>query len=593
MAVTFTEDEKKKLLSYLEGEMETALREVYEPLQAHRDEWEKTYKGEVLPRAQRWQSNVPIQMASTFTDAVTARILNTLWAYKPFYKLTPTKNNEWVQVVKQVEEFLDLKVRGDGGFYNALRKGLFEAVRLGTGAILTPWVRETVRAKRRYLFWEGAAEEVVYNFVKAQHVPLRSLLFPGGFSELEELPWWARRLYWTPLLVEELRASGEYDIPDTVLKYEEQLPEAEQSALERAGEEPYNTRRIIAWDVWFKYKTKAGVKRYVATLHLPTRTVMRLEEDTYPRWPLFLFRYGPRDASLYGLGIVEVTKPYDDALHALYNLLIDNYKISTNQCLKVRKGTSLGPDTEVFPGKIFRVDAVDDVEAFALGQPFVLNPQFPRMIWDLGERRAGVSDYSLGRESPIVGHRATATATMALIQEGQRRFDLVISDIREELARLGLYVLEMMQTRLDKKEAYLVFGEKGEYVEKYLTLPNSPARACVKVNVASVAMNKEVAKQDAMVTYQLLSQHYQAIAQVMLQLANPNIPPEFRDFLVRVAQAATEKLKEVLEAYGGVGVEKYSDVVNLPTEEGGGGWSPPESQAAWSESSSDILSGGL
>jgi len=78
----------------------------------------------------------------------------------------------------------------------------------------------------------------------------------------------------------------------------------------------------------------------------------------------------------------------------------------------------------------------------------------------------------------------------------------------------------------------------------------------------------------------------------MLQLTNPSVPPEFREFLTKVAQGATEKLKEVLEAYGGVGVEKYSDVITIPTE-GETGWKPPESQAAWSENSSETPFGGL
>jgi len=563
--------EKKKLLDYLQNEMELAEREVLYPLQQKREEWDDCYYGKVAPRSEAWMSNFPVQLGATFTDAIQARLMNTIWAYRPFISIRPTHDSGWTQVAKKVENFVDFKVHTEMKMYREMRKALFECCRLGTGAMLTPWVQKKERVMMRRLWWKTETEIETVNGCVVKYLPIRDLLYPGGYSELEDLPWWSRRMRWSELQLRKLKAGKTYGDVDKVLKYLESPDAAELEARRRAGEEPAQSRVVIGWQPWFEYDLKGNgeYRRYTAHVHLPSMTLMRLEEDNYPRWPLTLLRYGPRDYGLCGLGVVEMTKPYDDGLYGLYNLLVDNFKIATMVCLKGRKGTNLTNKTKIYPGKLFLLnDPERDLMPMMLGQAFNLNPAFVRMIWELGERRAGVSDYALGRES-AQARRPTATGTLALIQEGQRRFDLTIRDIRYALDDFGMFYLTMMHQRLPARIPYMIMGKDGAYIQQFLDVPNVPPyqSLAVRCSLSNVATNKEIEKSTAMQTYALLAQYYERVIQLAMMQANPQVPDSVKMVTGRIMEAAAEKTKRVLETHGELAPEVFTDVTGPPEEE--------------------------
>jgi len=565
-AIRIDDATKKRLLDYILEEGKLADKDTFEPIQKKRESWNNTYYGEVEARRAKWMSNFPVQMGATFVDSITARLMNTSFAYRPFWTARPMKGNDWTPVVKSVEQFLDYKVQVEMRLYREMRKAMFETVRLGTGAMLTPWVRETrVRMKKGFLGIKTQVEDVVRNGVVCEAIPMKDLRFPGGFSELEKMPWWGRTLCWTKEMAREQKFLKLYDVSDKLLKTEEQQLEADETAQQRAGEEPFSVKRINLREYWLRFDlgTKGEYKRYVLTVHPESREILRLEEDTYSEWPLTLFRYGPRDYGINGLGVIEMTQAYDKALESLYNLLVDNFKISTLQAFKGRKGSGLRPDTDVYPGKLFLLnDPEKDLIPFPMGVPFNLNPAFVRSIWELGERRSGVSDYALGRESPVAAGRATATGTLALIQEGARRFDLTIRDIRDALDDLGMFNVREMHERLDPQEPYMVLGDKGKYVQQFLNLPETPPYMSLAMisSVSHVAMNKEVEKQDHVTTMQMLSAYYTQALQMLGQAMLPATQPALRETLLNIAKASADKMNKVLTTYGEMSPELYTEV---------------------------------
>jgi len=581
--------EASRLMDYLKNEIEIADREVLKPLQEKRKAWDAQYYGEVEPRLYDWMSNFPVLMGATFTDAITARLLNTTFAYKPFYTVEPIANSEWTKVAKSIEDYMEFKIRTEMKMYREMRKTMFETTRLGTGALLTPWVRIEQETTTSILFWKRRSNIVYQNGIMAKYLPIRDLLTPGGYSELDELPWWGRRLRWSLKDIERLRLQKRYGYLDDVEKFIGQEDEDQREAREAAGEQPAQEPQVaIVWEMWLEYNLKKGgpFRRYVATVHLESDKVLRLEEDDYPSWPLQIFRYGPRDYGLYGLGVMEMSSPYDDALYGIYNTLVDNFKIATLQCFKGKKGVGLHDKTKIYPGKLFLMnDPNSDLMPFPMGTPFAIDAGFPRLIWDLGERRSGVSDYALGRESPIVGQRATATGTLALIQEGQRRFDLTIGDIRDCLDNHGMFHLRTMHKMLPMQEPYMVLGERGAWMQEFLKLPASdPYMALrLKAGISNVAMNKEVQKNDAQATFMLLGQYYQQMIQLSMLLAQPNIAATpLTEVIQRMMQASSTKLQRVLEAYGELSPEMYADVTSpltqVPSEQLGQQMSGPGTQ---------------
>jgi len=562
-------EQNKRLLDYLESEITTAEEDVYEPQQAKREEWEDQYTGKVAPRKEKWMSNVPMLLGATFVDAVTARLMNTMNAYRPTFTVKATRTSDWVPIGKAVEDFMEHKIQTEMDYYNTLRRVIFETCRLGTGVMLAPWVeeRETVQVKRFGLFKQSTSVITKQGTV-CRGMTIKDLLLPGGYSELEDLPWWSRYKRWSELDIRMMRYDKYIDKEDIelLLKYKTDNPnnynaEATKAAQVRAGEEEPTIGLVHTQETWIRFdlEKEGEFRKYKVIWHPEASKILRVEVDTYPRWPLFLFRYGPRDYGIYGLGIMEMSNTYETQMYALMNLLIDNYKIATMQCFKGKKGQGLRPDTKIYPGKFFLLDNPADLESFPLGQAYQLNPAFIRTIMDLAERRTGISDYSLGRESPMAGGRATATGTLALIQEGQRRFDLCIRDVRQVLDSFGNFALRMVHENLPPQVPYMLLGERGALIEKWLSLPPSPPYYSIYLtsNLSNVSMNKEVAKSDATTTMGLMTQFYQAGLQLQ-QMAKQD--PQNAATYQAIQTAAAQKFRSVLEVFGEPSPERYSDV---------------------------------
>ena len=581
--IKITPEQTKRLLDYLETETTIAEREVYEPQQAKRELWEDQYIGKVKPRKEKWMSNVPMLLGATFVDAVTARLMNTMNAYKPTFTVKTTRTSDWVPISKAVEDFMEYKVQTEMDYYNALRRVIFETCRLGTGVMLAPWVieQELVRTKRFRLF-NTTTSVTTKQGVVCRGMTIKDLLIPGGYAELEDLPWWSRYKRWSELDIRMMRFDKYVDKADIdlMLKYRTSTPnnynaEATKAAQARAGEEEPTVGLIHGNETWVRFdlQREGFFQKYKITWHKEARKILRVEEDTYPRWPLFLFRYGPRDYGVFGLGIMEMSNTYETQMYAMMNLLIDNYKIATMQCLKGKKGQGLRPDTKIYPGKLFLLDNPADLEAFPLGQAYQLNPAFIRTVMDLAERRTGISDYSLGRESQMSGNRATATGTLALIQEGQRRFDLCIRDVRQVLDAFGNYALRMMHENLPSQVPYMLLGARGSQVEQWLSMPPAPPYYSVYLmsNLSNVSMNKEVAKSDATTTMGLMQQFYQTGLQLNQMKAQD---PQNAAIYDAIQTAAAQKFRSVLEVFGEPSPERYSDVfiTGVPSSVGG----PPD-----------------
>ena len=564
--IRITDNQQSKLIDYIENEVTAAEREVYEPLRNKYLDLEDCYAGVVEPRSSEWMSNFPILMGATFTDAVTARIINTIEAFKPTWSLEPTRDSDWVKVARSTERLLDYKARVEMRYLRELRKTIFDVTRLGMGAMLTPWIIREEKVSQRYLWVERTTTVRTVDGIVCRHLPIRDLYYPGGYSELEYLPWWARKMRWTPMDLRVAQFTKYYENLEKAAKFLAPVEESEREAQEREGLTPGESRRVHGYEFYLKWDLKkAGdLQRYIVTYHPDTKTILRIEEDTYPEWPIRIFRYGPRSAELHGLGIIEQTKPFDDALYSLYNLLVDNFKVATMHVLKGKKGTGLRDKTKIYPLKLFLLNNPDDLQSMQLGTPFTLNPAFTRSVWELGERRAGVSDYALGRESAVASGRATATGTLALIQEGQRRFDLTISDTRRVLSQFGMFTLQMMHNRLPAHIPYMIMGDEGEWARVFLEKPSTAPYLALNVisNLSSVAMNKEIRKQDAIATFQLLGQYYREMIQLSMLLANPQLQQAgaVRETIVRIAAAASEKMKAVLEAHGEMAPEQFTDV---------------------------------
>jgi len=167
------------------------------------------------------------------------------------------------------------------------------------------------------------------------------------------------------------------------------------------------------------------------------------------------------------------------------------------------------------------------------------------------ERASGVSDPQLGREAQTLGSRATATGTLALIQEGNRRFDLNIRDIRDVLSYIGQRTLELNQMFRPRGAAFFVQGADGRYTEEALNLPPefSISKLAVELTASTATINREIEKQSLIALMGITGQYYERLTQAAMVVANPQVPGEIKELIVRESMGAKLLMDRIVQAF--------------------------------------------
>lgn len=125
-----------------------------------------------------------------------------------------------------------------------------------------------------------------------------------------------------------------------------------------------------------------------------------------------------------------------------------------------KKESGIEEVPKLYCGRTFFVDdPKSDFIPFQAAEIYPSTLSERQNLFGLTEKRTGISDYLTGRESPIVGSRATATATTALIQEGTRRVEEVLENVRLGLAEvIQTCIYIWIQYGLDEVDD-VVFGD--------------------------------------------------------------------------------------------------------------------------------------
>jgi len=167
------------------------------------------------------------------------------------------------------------------------------------------------------------------------------------------------------------------------------------------------------------------------------------------------------------------------------------------------------------------------------------------------ERRSGISDYSLGRESSAIGDRATATGTLAIIQEGNRRFDLNVRDMRESYGLIGRMLFELNHQYRPKGLSYVTQGPQGAMTEFAFDMPDEIITNMLgfELTASSATINKQVEQAGLLQLLQILTQNMQAGQQAAMLLANPQVPPQVKEYTASYMESLTELVKRTMMTF--------------------------------------------
>lgn len=545
-------------------------------------EWDRIY--ETIPEQENkdwpWEgaSNLVVPIVPTATEAVLSRLLNSVFGGKELW-VGQAKSPQWVDLAEPIGRWMNWVGSEVMDMYDVCRRWFLSTIKYGTGVLKLPWVEQFRKVK--YMGNDGQMVEQrvkLHDGPSPEVVKLQDFYFsPDAISsqDIQSCEWVAQRSIRTFKYLKEMENSGVYTNVDDLKNYKRTTGEPYEEQIERrTGVEPSERNDYEIWEVWCSYDVDGDgeLAELIVTFELESNTVLRAVYNFYRHQerPFHVINYMSRDNSLLGIGIAQMLEDIQTEITAIHNQRIDNATLANTKAFKRRQGS--GVDIEdIYPGAVVDVVEMDDVDVLELGTEHSTLLQEEMHTNSLGEKRTGVSDYSVGRESSAIGSRATATSTMALIREGNKRFQMIIQDIREALSNVAHQsIMLYQQFAQDQQVFYELFSEEeSRYVQQYLRLPPDNTRNNVHIDIPAIseAENKEVKQQTYLTLMQVTQQVYSSMIQAVGVAINPQAPKEVQQLASEGASAGSELFKRILEAFDFKDPEKFApnidDLLNL------------------------------
>jgi hypothetical protein len=442
---------------------------------------------------------------------------------------------------------------------------LMECVKLGTCVFKTVYDHQnaTIKTYDKMNWKVIEKDEVRYSGPRVFGISLGDFLFPARYQFIEDCPIVAERIRTTWLNLKVAEASKKLANVDSIKGQEEKDDTALETArADAAGHhEGYRYQDdLIVYEVWCDYDiNNDGLPEHlVATYHRGTRTLLQLRYNWYfhQRKPYTVIPYTVTNDSLYGIGCGEMTLPFQEALTKWHQMATDNAYLANIRMFIMKKNSGIEEVPRLYAGRCFVVDDPrSDFIPFASADIYPSTLSERQNLFGMVEKRTGVSDYLTGRESPIIGTRATATSTLALIQEGTKRVEEVLENIRNGFAEVienCIYIwIQYGLEGLDET----VFGddEIGKNLKALfdtLTEENVNGALAIDLSATDAAGNRQAMQQMQLQIIQIMMQYLEkllAAGQAALQAQQQM--PQMTEMIADVMTASRNMFRDLLMKY--------------------------------------------
>lgn len=533
----------------------------------------RTYEAE--PEEERrsfpWDGacNLVVPVAATAVETVFTRITGSLFGAGEMYA-GKARSGKWADAVDPITTWLNWVNDNVFDASEVYGRWVLSCIKDGTAIIKLPWVRR-IREVRYMDASGGTVQEtvVMHDGPRPEFVPLEDFYWSKdaiSTQDLQSCEWVAHRFRQTWKQLKEAELSGDYiDVERLKTQKRTQFKDSETDVQDIVGDSPSEPGDYELWEVWASYpiNDEGALAEIVITMHLETRTVIRAVYNFYRHQerPFHALKFFPRDNHFLGIGLVEMLVQIQEEVTAIHRNRIDNATLANAKVYKRTNGARVQFD-EIYPGAVIDVENHDDLTNMEMGMSHDTLLMEEQHTITIGEKRSGVSDYSVGRESSAIGSRATATSTMALIREGNRRFQFLIRSARKVITDIGHQAISLYQQFAPSREVHYELFDENEkrWFDQVMQLPPELSRANIILDVKALdeSTNKEIQQQAYMMMLKVLQETYMQIGQAFMLIENPQAPPALKQLAAQGAKSASKLIERLLESFDFKDAEAFS-----------------------------------
>jgi hypothetical protein len=483
-------------------------------------------------------SNFVPQLIRMHCDILTARMMGVIFGVKPFWKpvsvLEGVMSREHMQALSMWLEYETFQ-RLD--FTSIIHSGLARTFKTGTNIYKSVWRDPGIfNYSVAIASDEGDpsafdTQTVSNEGLQPEAVPYDDFfVYPITVDCLEKTQLQFHRLRLSKEDVEIRKASGLWDEEATdhmlTVGGNERVTPAKESQADEAG--IILTKDVVlpftAVEGWFTYEMNGTNYRLVAIINpdsVAEHALLRLyfNYDKRGDHPFIDQRAMPREDFFYGYSVPEILESAQEEQAQIHNARRDANTIANMPgWKKKRMGGVPNPATDWYPGKVFELDDMGDLEP--LGMPGNYNSMIDEeaFILELTNKYTGIGPAQQAFGSGTLdGKRGVynAQGTMAMLSEGNQRLDLYLKMFRRPFHKFGEQLFRSNRDYRSEPIPFSLWGPQGELLQQVFNLPEIPGYPAVFFAIAASdgSANKEIDRTNLLLMANTLAGYYNQLFQ--------------------------------------------------------------------------------
>lgn len=514
-------------------------------------------------------SNIVVPLTPIAVEATHARMETQLAAIDPFVAVTMRvggKNNPLADLAegsRDFEEYMDWELGDNIKMLSNLESSRLELIKFGTG-ISKQGYEKIVKKAVKYIGEERIEFDVVQkDGACVDSVPVARFIMPYVCQDPQTAPWCGEEHSMTPFEVKLREYSGLF-YEGTYEKLLPWLVAVNNAAGQEAAsgqqftftqenlenKTPVLPRRLDFFEIWCGFDVDGdGIEEEIMLYyHRMSRKLLgaRYNWNEDLRRPYRHGVYLPVEHRFYGLGICKQNEQFQREITTIHRQRLDNATLANMRMFKVSKLSGYGPKEPIFPGKMWFLDDMDMVDTIQMGEiyPSAYNNEQGALIYS--QQRTGINEVSLGM--PQQGTPGTATSDLARIQEGNKKFDYVMMNIKKWLTDVIKDTVLNIKQFSARNIVYFQMVENGDRVQKLLDLPISLLKDGIifEIGTATSQKNSLVDRQTWQQVAQMLQMYFQGMVEFAMAAKNPEL---YQLVVTKGMTAITEAMSQILDTF--------------------------------------------
>ena len=573
-------DKKGKSGRPLEEELSAHLKETLDQeIQNHKSlfdklkRWHRLYKAEKRgDRPKPWMADVSIPLARKISDAIYVRVMDMVFNKRKIVLFRSKKevSAEEMDKIRTQEKAFNNYVLSDLSLKEKMKFPTRQTVNSGTGV-----VKIVYETKNKTIYRYASEEDRLNSAVKKYRLPgtkdtvvkESAIVFRGpNVYPVDRAKWiistdatTIEDAYLTGFSFERRKsqldtlAARKVYRKEAVEKLTENQPnEMDETRAASAGVELKRTKYTepyTLWELWLRYDCDNDGEEddICITFHRESGQILKAIYNPifYGYRPFVDFKGASQVEYTYdGEGVCEIIEPLSEELDTLHNLMLDRMKLINLPMGLYQTGIGL-TDKDLEPGKWTSVD-VNPNDAFKIiEQPDKVFTIEREVNWIINQADlvCGVTPASLGIST---AERPVAKETMVNQEESNKKFKSWTDNFRSGYRELFYKLLEGFA---QYQPEYTYTDENGEFHSVDMPTGNIRDYLDVDLEVSSETMNQEVRREVEVMKYQLISDYATKIAGMAQALASPQVPSEFKKFILDVNDKGSRSLEKVMSNF--------------------------------------------